>query len=270
MRKLFYYQDEDFSLSHTLDLVPDAGAFRMHTHSQTELFYFVQGKGVFHIEGTAYPLERGDLLIMGPSEAHYIDIDYSQSYERKVLQFNTGCLDRLDPRGILRKAITEREPGKQNLYRGLHTEPCWEAMMSPAGDNRTNVLCGLLPLLNQVYQAFTASANAPDGGSDTTEQQVIRYVNEHLSQPLHLDDICQEFYISKSQLLRLFKNATGTTLYQYLTVKRLMLAHQLLLEGKSPTYIYSLCGFTDYSTFYRAYKKQFGRSPKLDQSEVNL
>ena len=263
MRRIFHYRDDDFSLSHTLDHIPDAGAFRMHTHSETELFYFVQGKGVFHIEGTAYPLERGDLLIMAPSEAHYIEIDYSQSYERKVLQFNTAFLDQFDPQGILRRAITDREHGKQNLYRGLAHQQYWDAMMASSGDARINVLCGLLPLLNQIRGAYSVTNSSPSG-KDTVQQRVIRYLNEHLAQPLCLDNLCQEFYISKSQLQRLFREATGTTIYRYLTIKRLMLARQLVLAGASPTHIYTQCGFTDYSTFYRAYTKHFGHSPSQD------
>jgi AraC-like DNA-binding protein len=97
--------------------------------------------------------------------------------------------------------------------------------------------------------------------SETPEYRLIDYVNRHLTQGLTLDSICEKCYISKSQLQRLFKKATGTTLWRYITVKRLAMAQRLLAEGEQPTHIYSRCGFADYSTFYRAYVKAYGHAP---------
>ena len=40
-------------------------------------------------------------------------------------------------------------------------------------------------------------------------------------------------------------------------------AKRLLDEGKKPTDIYSACGYSDYSTFYKAYTKRFRESPRV-------
>ncbi len=66
--------------------------------------------------------------------------------------------------------------------------------------------------------------------------------------------------ISKPQLCRIFKKATGTNMGQYITVKRLVTARKLLHDGAKPTTVYSECGFGNYSTFYRAYVKNFGEA----------
>ena len=72
------------------------------------------------------------------------------------------------------------------------------------------------------------------------------------------------FFISKSQLCRLFKKATGSTLWQYITIKRLTKARLMLREGEKPTKVCFACGFNDYSTFYRAYIKYYGHGPNLE------
>ena len=40
-----------------------------------------------------------------------------------------------------------------------------------------------------------------------------------------------------------------------------MNARQLILSGAAPTKVFAQCGFSDYSAFYRAYRKEFGISP---------
>ena len=70
-----------------------------------------------------------------------------------------------------------------------------------------------------------------------------------------------ENFISKAQLWRSFKETTGYSPWNYITLKRLIKAKQLIESGEAPTKIFSECGFSDYTTFYRAYKKHFGHSP---------
>jgi AraC-like DNA-binding protein len=93
---------------------------------------------------------------------------------------------------------------------------------------------------------------------------VISYINEHLFENISIESLCKQFYISKSQLNILFKKATNTTVWKYITTKRLISARHLLYNGMSA---YEACiqsGFKDYSTFYRRYKDFFGTSPQED------
>lgn len=267
MSNLYTYKDKDFFLSHTIDQAPRPDAFAMHTHTTTELYYFANGKGIYHIEGSAYPLEKGDLLIMHPSESHYIEIDPSCPYERKVLNFNSELFATIDPENLLMKAVLNRKSGKFNLYRASQfqrgsCEHYWQTMMSREGDARLNILAGLVPMLGEVYRIYCSNVTAEDSEPDTVEYQIIRYVNSNLAKPVSLDEICNRFFISKSQLCRLFKKATGTTVWQYVTIKRLVKAHQLLQAGENPTHVYARCGFNDYSTFYRAYTRHYGTAPR--------
>ena len=82
-----------------------------------------------------------------------------------------------------------------------------------------------------------------------------------------LESICEKFYISKSQLNRRFKRVIGSTVWEYVTTKRLILAKELLQNGETPMTVYSKCGFNDYTSFFRAYKSRFFVSPKNDCSK---
>lgn len=259
MAVLFNYKEKDLQLTHSLTESPSPDGFRMHNHTSMELYCFLRGKGVYHIEGSEYLLEPGDVLIMHPSESHYIDLDCSLPYERIVVNFTEEFLQPLDPEGWLLRPFRERQAGKFNLYKSQDFPTLFRTMLSSEGNVRVNILCGLLPLLDGICRLWQSRTEEQEG--ETTEYRIIRYVNRNLTRALTLDEVCEKYYISKSQLQRLFKKATGTTLWHYVTVKRLALARQLLAQGEQPTHIYSRCGFADYSAFYRAYVKAYGTPP---------
>jgi AraC-like DNA-binding protein len=265
MGNLYSYKERGLSFSHSLTEQPVPDAFRMHNHTNMELYCFLRGRGVYHIEGSEYLLEPGDVLLMHPSESHYIDLDCEQPYERIVLNFTEECLLVLDPEGWLLRPFRDRPAGKYNLYKSEEfpggSPSYFSAMMKPEGNPRVNLLCGLLPLLRQICLLWQTRSEERDAPGETLQYRIIRYVNRNLTGRLTLDQICEKYYISKSQLCRLFKKATGTTLWNYVTVKRLALARELLAKGEQPTHIYSRCGFADYSTFYRAYTKHYGSAP---------
>ena len=134
-------------------------------------------------------------------------------------------------------------------------------MMNPVPDQRVSVFVGLVSLLHTLCGIRSGMERETVPPADTLEYRILRYLNQNLARQITLEDVCREFYISKSQLCRVFRSCTGVTLKQYLTAKRLVLAKGMLDAGGQPTHVYSRCGFGDYSGFYRAYVKYFGVSP---------
>ncbi len=95
----------------------------------------------------------------------------------------------------------------------------------------------------------------------TPINRIVNYIEENLGNDISLEDICNEFFLSKSQLCRMFKKSMGSTVWNYFTIKRLHKAKNMIDSGELPTEVFSLCGFNDYSVFYRACKRHFGQSP---------
>ena len=98
-------------------------------------------------------------------------------------------------------------------------------------------------------------------------QEVITYINEHLSEELSLELLSGHFYLSKPQLSRRFKQMTGTSIWEYIIIKRLMQARRLIRSGEQVMIAAQQCGFRDYSAFYRAYKGRYGRSPQEEKGK---
>ena len=116
-------------------------------------------------------------------------------------------------------------------------------------------------VLNEIRKKIPSELN-----QENTDRvgEVIEYINEHLFEEISLDMLSQKFYLSKVHLTRKFKSYVGSTIWEYISTKRLIRAKELLKSGKWPTEVAEICGFNDYSTFYRAYKQKYGVSPKED------
>ena len=90
----------------------------------------------------------------------------------------------------------------------------------------------------------------------------MQYLACHLTEPVSIDDLAAKFYISKYHMMRRFRAQTGYTIHAYLTGKRLMLAREKIASGVPMMEAACRSGFGDYSAFSRAYRKQFGQSPR--------
>ena len=91
---------------------------------------------------------------------------------------------------------------------------------------------------------------------------LIEHIEGHLDERLNLDEVAADFYISRGTVNKLFRQSLDTTFYKFVTQRRLILAKVLMGEGESLDEISLKCGFTDYSTFYKAFKKEYGISPR--------
>lgn len=243
---------------------PDLSRFRMHTHEDYEIYCFLSGDAQYFVEGTVYNLKPGDILIMKKAEAHSLLIHTPVPYGRVIVNFEVEALLGED-REEMRAFLDARELGKDNRYAAsLFKDRHWQYYLGricEAGDMGEKRLY-LTILVHELYE------NRDKIGREElprdTSKDIIAYINEHLTDDLDLESICSRFYLSKSQLNRKFKRVTGSTVWEYISAKRLLLAKEFLQKGEAPTHVAERCGFHDYCTFFRAYKRRFGISPKED------
>ena len=264
MEKFFTYKSPDIEILYKYDEVPNPSVFKMHTHEFYELYYFAGGNGIYRVEGTPYPLEKGDILIMRPNEAHYIDIKDDKPYTRLSIIFKPEIFDKIDPERKLLIPYENREIGTLNRYGSddfINDDYriFINKLISPCTDRHLQTITNLFPLLYEIYNTFESIKNSKT--NHALDYRIISYINRHISDDISISKLCNKFFISESQLSRIFKKATASTVGEYITVKRLVNARQLILSGTPPTKAYLQCGFKDYSVFYRAYKKKYGISP---------
>lgn len=264
---------QDFQLSHNRD--PYFRTMEFHAHDSLELYYFLDGSVTYYIEDQVYDLCPGDLLIIPAGKMHRpVIANEHAAYERMVLWITPQYLQGIDsPAGDLQKNLQKvGEHGYCVPFRGDETvfvTALLKKLLYMQKNNTDPKFCaGAVELyLWTIFRSY--------GVIDTTHRnetqvipQVIRYITEHFSEPLTLEDIAAEFFVSKSYLNRHFKAYTNSTVYAYIMALRLTHARRMLREGIPAVEAGRECGFSDYSTFYKAFKTQTGLSPQQFKSRA--
>lgn len=248
------------------DEIPGDNIGQMHAHEYYEIYCFLTGDAQYSVEGNFYDLKPGDILVMKRAEVHSLMIKSPLPYERYVVHFHPEAILG-NNRDEIMSFIYNRPLGRFNRYSASHfKQKNWlyylERIIKTDGYEQQIYLT---VLLNELKNAYPQIKNKQQNNENFSN--IITFINDHITEAMTLEDICRYSFLSKSQLNRKFKAITGSTAWEYVTVKRLMLAKELLKKGHRPTTVYLECGFNDYSTFYRAYKTKFHTSPADDFSK---
>ncbi len=244
-----------------------------HNHPHYEIFFYLQGHSRIVVEGLDFQPGRGDVLIYPPGIMHrnvHLDtlIPYERFYffaRREFLQ-SVSALD-YDIPGTIEQMTrndqycfhVEEEDLKQLI---MLTDRVIEASedQHPAAKliNRSRMTI----LLIQALSMMTSRGIQPQSEYSRGMSRLIQYINRHAMEPLTLDDLAGAFYVSKYYILREFKRYTGITIHQYLIIRRVLIAQELIRQGVKPKDAGARCGFSDYSSFFRAFKARTGVSPE--------
>ncbi len=267
MSEIVLYKDDEIYCHHTCDYKPKPEDFITHQHDYAELCIFISGKGTFHVEGSSYSMTPGDIVLFRRAESHYIEIDSNYPYERFALHFRESLFSSVDRGNVLMQPYTNREAGMFNVYHKSEFDcdaynSITSNLLRDTSEKRLNIISNLILLLLEIKPLFEKKQNNGYINTDTPVYRIINDINQNLYSNLTLDGICEKHYISKSQLCKIFKSATGSSVWQYVTSKRLLTAREMIYSGITPTKACYACGFNDYSSFYRAYIKKFDESPK--------
>jgi len=262
-------QNKTFEVFHYRD--QKMGDLEIHHHDFYEVYLFLGGRVQFQVEAKTFQLESGDLLLINPQELHKPVIDQESQYERMVLWIDRNYLSSLCTWDTDLSACFDPEmPGHTNLLR--------------PGKMRSAQLQGLLEsLAREYYEQQLGSAICAQGllmqflvelnrlarknaGKAAAEpdlvSQVIAYIGNHYQENLTLESLAGQFYVSKFYLSHEFRARVGVSIHRYIIFRRLLQARDLMAAGIGPGQVYQNCGFGDYANFYRAFKAEYGISPR--------
>lgn len=247
----------------------------LHHHDFYELYFLMSGDVTYIVEGRLYRVIPGDILVINPRELHKLRIHAErEAYERYVLWVDAKTLRRLSTkRTDLSACLDPSRPGYGNQ---LHMPPeeqqhvhglirrLYQELQSDAYGS------DLLPepLLTQLLVAINRIA-APEGAqerdaahSSRLVSEVVEHIGVHYGEELSLEALAERFFVSKYHLSHEFNRLTGTSVHRYILKKRLLIARQMMAQGKRPGEVWERCGFGDYTGFYRAFRAEYGASPR--------
>ena len=268
------YLLEKFRLFHLKDNRPKE--YEYHYHDFHKLIWFISGNVEYHVEGKAYKLEPYDILLVGRGQIHKPFIGTEENYERYVFYISEEFL----------KEHSERESDLALCFQMALKEDSSVIRLSPsdsgllfetvklldrsirekayAKEMYSRIL--FLKLIIELNRCCLQSREVfhKTARYDKKIVEMIHYINDHLSNDLSIENLSARFYLSKYHMMRKFKEETGYSMHQYILEKRILAARNRILSGMSASTACMECGFKDYSTFSRAYKKLLNRLPSDD------
>ena len=268
------YLKEDFRLFHLKD--SRAQKVDYHYHAFDKLILLLGGKVTYVVEGVTYFLQPWDLLLVGHDLIHRPIIDPAEPYERVVIWLGREWLERRsDPGEALDTCFDTtrqqgfhllRTDGDRRLFYMQKIQQLEEALCSTefGAGRMADTLCQQLLIgENRDMLRYPAAREERDSYRvDPKMEEALRYIAAHLEEPLSVDLLAREFYLSRYYLMHRFKAVTGYTVHQYISQKRLLRAGELIRAGVPVMKAAEQAGFEEYSTFLRAFRGTFHMSPR--------
>lgn len=261
---------ESFEIQHKRDTYLKKVA--LHHHDFYEIYYLVSGDVTYQIEGRLYHVLPGDLLLISPRELHQVSIaEKNEPYERYVLWLPISEAQRLSCTECdLERGLDASQPRYTNL---LHPDGelrqvirwCMETLYQESeskeyGAGMLSESC-LRQLMVFIGRLQETQIDYPREELELVHS-VVEYLTLHYSEKITLDQLAAQFFVSKFHLCHEFQRYVGTSIHQYLQKKRLQIAKEMLRTGVSASSVSIRVGFGDYAGFYRAFRSEYGISPR--------
>ena len=269
-----FYQELEMSFplveSHR-DVTYDPGAvMNLHSHNFYEVLYCCTDCAAEYMVGThRYRLQKGDVILIPPGVSHrpLLPEKLEHPYKRYVLwmsQLFVSQFCRLSQSeglgmdtNLLRPDPTHRERIEQLFRQGV--AEAWERKT----DWEMALVGNTVQLLAYLRRALAnKAAVAPQAEKPILLDRVMGYIEAHLGEKITLAEVARYFFVSESTVTQLFHRKMGTSFYNCVTQRRLIAAKALIQKGEKLESVGQRVGFSDYSSFYRAFRKLFGISPR--------
>ncbi len=261
------HRDVSYSNSH----------IQLHSHAFYELLYCRNTCGAEYLIGPErYRLMRGDLIFVPPGVSHrpMLPEQISEPYKRYVLWMSQEFMEHYE--ALFPYLFSEKKNSPSMLRLGGTKWNDLIAQLFRTGVEEAEgqadgweaaVIGNTITLLTQIKRATDdRTAKALEAEKPELLDRIMEYVETNYSHDIVIGEMAKEFYVSASTISHLFKQKLGISFYRFVTQRRLIEAKKLIEKNFHLDDVALQVGFEDYSGFYRAFKKEYGISPRQYRS----
>lgn len=222
-----------------------------------------------------YRLRKGDLIFVPPGISHrpLLPEKMEKPYKRYVLWLSSRFMELYA--GLYPGPFTDRQ-AKPSMLRtgGTHWERLGELFLAGVRESEQQpdgweaaVVGNTLTLLTRIKRATDAqTARTMEAEKPELLDRIMAYVEGRYPEDVSLGAVAKECFVSESTVSHLVKEKLGVSFHRYLTQRRLIAAKTLIGQGIPLEQVAERCGFRDYSGFYRAFRQEYGISPRKFRS----
>ena len=256
------------------DVTPAPENYPAHSHSSYELFLPLSGACEFEVADNTFTAPRGSVMLFSPDEPHRLLVKPGQPLAYLYVQFTPDYLPRdREMTDCMKHLFDEHPQGTSNLRMlGRESFAYLQAVL-----NRLCQMSGehvhedfyriLRPALIEIDRYGTPispnlrARTSKPAPKSTLVDEIADYVATHYAVIEDLSFVREQFHYSAVHVNTLFRQQLGVSLWRYVLHTRLDRACDMLRSGMHAEEVSAACGFHDYSTFYRIFKKSYGITP---------
>ena len=251
----------------------EESVMNMHIHDCYEIYYSVSGGKQFLIDDRFYDIKPGDLFIINQFESHCLTQINNMVHERIIISIHPDYLKEISTaKTDLNYCFTERNPAfnhrislnKEQQHRFLY----YIGKIATSNEFGSDIIerstfMEMMVMINSLFLSNYSTKIADSNYQYNQQvQEIISYINAHITEPITVEQLSEQFYLSTSYICRIFKATTGTTINKYISARRITIAKSLLSMDIGVSEVCEQCGYNDYSNFLKAFTKAVGISPK--------
>ena len=243
----------------------------IHMHDCCEILLCLKGSGTVFVDDKTYNLDKGNVYVTNQFEAHMFSPDNPNDFERYILEIDPSFLYSSSTEDTDLGACFSVRSGeishKIELKESEHKKllALFENLTAnfDFGDDVIKAISsiGIITLVNSYFEKQNENSSYRSSLENKTVDVAVNFINKNFSTPLSLEVVAKKSFVSVKELCRLFKKHLGTTVSRYIMSKRISEAKKLLKNGVSVQQTAEKCGFSDYTSFIRAFKRTVGIPP---------
>lgn len=272
---LSYYKNatEDF---HITRISSPKEALNLHSHNYFQIYYVISGRVTHHLENSTAELTPGDIFILPPNQPHHIEtptgevdfysLSFMPDYFQNVKEANKLILDFL--LYLQTESTGKIEPRVSLSYEdAIFARVLLGRILAEFSGNKTGkneiikeTVSVLLSLFARVYFEENAAALVAKENRQLVMHS-IEYIKNHFDEEITLSEIIRRSAMSKTSFCTIFQSIVGMPFKEYLNRYRIERAAEMIASGEKVSVAGNCCGYGDFSTFYRNFKKYMEISP---------
>lgn len=230
------------------------------------LEYILEGKGYVETEEGRYSLRAGDYYFMNRNRRQIYGAERAEPYKKMFVVFHGPLVDSLMEHYRITDSVIIRHLDMEAVFRqllGILERSAYETHPEDMDEAVLLIHRMLLPLRSPV---IVQEMEKPGGMAE----KIRGYIDANiLIRPIHLETLSEYFRLSRSQIIRVFRQAYGQTPGQYILQKRLEAAEYLLGVSRMPvSEVAAKLYFSDSCYFSQVFRKWKGISPSQLRKQI--
>ena len=228
------------------------------------LYYVLEGKGVYILDGAEFPVRDNDLFVLYPDTEIECRSDEEEPFTLQAASFNgVDALLLLNAAGFQKKQPVRHleDDMAENVVRFMGGMYTFRGQDIYGTTQSTSLLYAFLSML--IKTAIWDQTAMPPGWTGAVHlQKALDFISENYHKPITVNDIANYVNLSRSRLYRLFLQHIFISPKQYLTEYRIREARNILeRRGGSIKEIANAVGIEDPYHFSILFKQVCGKSP---------